>query len=374
MTRRDENPLADIRGAARLAIEATTGVARVVEHMHRNIRSPLSLLGTPPEGPMGGITGLVYTSIRSITRLVGGSIDLALAPFVPLLGERLPSADRDAVVAVLNGVVGDHLAATRNPLALPMQLRRGGKRIVSRQPLPDATGKIVLLVHGLCMSDRGWRRHGHDHGEALEAALGGTALYLLYNSGRRIAENGRELADRLERLVGGWPVPVESISIVGHSMGGLVARSACHQAAKDGWIRHLRHLVCLGTPHLGAPLERAGGFVDRALDLTPYTAPLAALGRMRSAGINDLRHGLPDLPVLEGVNLYVVAGATGKGERGDGLVPVASALGRGVLDVPESHRLVVRGAGHMDLLDRREVADKLTEWLADRSPAAESPR
>ena len=74
-------------------------------------------------------------------------------------------------------------------------------------------------------------------------------------------------------------------------MGGLVARSASHQAAAGAaWPRQLRDLVFLGTPHLGAPLERRGRGVD-LLSAPPHARALALLGRTRSAGITDLRHG-----------------------------------------------------------------------------------
>ena len=118
-------------------------------------------------------------------------------------------------------------------------------------------------------------------------------VYLHYNSGRHVSENGREFAALLEQLVAGWPVPVDELVIVGHSMGGLVARSACHHAEAQGqaWLASLTKLVCLGTPHHGAPLERGGRWVDVLLGLSPYVAPFARLGKARSAGITDLRFG-----------------------------------------------------------------------------------
>ena len=53
----------------------------------------------------------------------------------------------------------------------------------------------------------------------------------------------------------------------------------------------LREIVFLGTPHHGAPLERAGHGVDVLLDATPFSRPFAQIGKLRSAGILDLRHG-----------------------------------------------------------------------------------
>src|SRR5829696_3556768 len=275
----------DLRGVGRLAIDATVGVTDLVEAMHLNIARAPGLLGTPAPGATSGITGLVYRSIRGVTRLVGGGIDAVLARILPQLGDGSSPPGREAVLAALNGVLGDHLAASGNPLAIPMRLRQGA--------MPQPTGKLIVLAHGLCMNDLQWHRKGHDHGAALARDLDFTPLYLHYNSGLHISTNARALADELETLVRQWPVAIEELAILGHSMGGLVARGACHygRAAGHDWPRHLKKLVFLGTPHHGSPLERGGNWIDFVLGGSPYTAPLARLGKIRSAGITDLRHG-----------------------------------------------------------------------------------
>ncbi len=221
---------ADLRGASRLAVEATIGVTDVVEAMHRKIARP--------GGASGGIAGLVYRSIRGVTRLVGGGLD-AVWGASTLLGSRGEgsSRGREAWLAALNGVLGDHLAASRNPLAIPMSLRLAGKPLAPgalAAALPRPGGKLLLLAHGLCLNDLQWDRKGHDHGAALARDLGYAPLYLHYNSGLHVSTNGRALADLLEALVTQWPVPVEELAIVGHSMGGLVARSAVHAARLAG--------------------------------------------------------------------------------------------------------------------------------------------
>ena len=283
MSRPTRNPATDLRGATRLVVDATEGVAGIVEDM---------------QGPSLGIAGLVHRGIRGVTRLVGGGVDALLAPFVPLLGETRSRPAMEAALAVLNGVVGDHLAATGNPLAIPMRLRREGvpldlRRASLARAIPGATGKVLLLVHGSCMNDLLWNRHGHDHGAALARDLGYTAIYLHYDSGLHVSINGRELAALLERLVAEWPTRLRELAIVAHSMGGLVSRSACHQAAQDGmrWPGRLRKMVFLGTPHHGAPAERLGNWVNVVLGAAPFTGPLARLPRIRSAGVTDLRHG-----------------------------------------------------------------------------------
>lgn len=386
----------DIQGVTRLAVEATVAAADLVEQMHRNISRVPWLFGTVPPGRTGGLSGLVYRNIRSVTGLVGNGLDRLLGALNPWLKEVDTvggSTARDAVVAALNGVLGDYLVATGNPLATPMELRREGRPLSE----PPPGGRVLLLVHGLCMNDRQWLRRGHDHGAALGEALGYTPVYLRYNTGLHVSINGRELAERLERWHRGAAEPITELAILGYSLGGLVARSACHYGALAGhrWPDSLKRLVFLGTPHLGAALERGGNWLHMTLGLSPYSAPLAALGRIRSCGITDLRHGsmldedwqgvdrfargpnLPrPVPLPDHVHCAALAGSTGKqagdlGDRvlGDGLVAVASALGQHpdperVLSFAVEQRWVGYGIHHLDLLSRAEVFEALREILA----------
>jgi len=401
----------DLRGIGRLAIDATRGVTDLVEALHHSIASASPPLGKSPRGRTTGITGFVYGAVRGVTGLVGSGIDAVLARLVPLLDERPSSREREAVVAALNGVLGDYLDESANPLAIPMRFRRAGVAFdLDRDSLAaafaDASPRIVVLAHGLCMNDLQWTRDGHDHGAFLAREAGFTPVYLHYDSGRHISTNGREFAARLASLVRGWPVPVERLAIVGHSMGGLVARSACHygEAAGHHWLALLDALFFLGTPHLGAPLERGGHWVDLLLDASPYSAPFARLGRIRSAGITDLRHGAlldedwtgrdrfarqpapkhtPALP--RGVRCYALAATTGAragslGDRvaGDGLVPLASALGRHAgkgrdLGIPLSRQWVGVRMNHLDLLSSPEAGERMRSWLADDRAEPGSP-
>ncbi len=381
--------LSDLRGLARMATDATVGVTDLVEAVHQDIARPLGM-------PRRGIAGLVYGSVRGMTRRVGGGVDALLAPLTSRPGGRSSSPrsiSREALLAALNGVLGDQLEASGNPLAIPMSLQAA----VSGVP-EAAGGKVVVLAHGLCMNDLQWRRRGHDHGAALARDLGYAPVYLHYNSGLHASINGRAFASRLETLVRSWPVPVEELVIVGHSMGGLISRAALHYAEAAGheWPRRLRKIVFLGTPHHGAALERGGNGVDAILEALPYTARFARLGKIRSAGITDLRYGnLLDedwakrdrfeparddrraVPLPAGVGFYAVAATTGKkpgdlNDRllGDGLVSVSSALGRHQevdrsLPIPESRQWVGYGMNHMDLLSRPEVYDQIRRWLAE---------
>lgn len=390
-----------LRGLGRLAAEATLGVTELVEAVHRTVEEAPGPLGAPPAGGTNGITGIVYGSVRGVTRLVGTGVDAALAKLAPLLGESATSPGNEALVAALNGVLGDHLEATGNPLAIAMHLRRNGRdlepdRAALAAALPAPPGRLVLLVHGLCMNDFGWSRRGHDHGAALERDLGLVPLHVVYNSGRHVSTNGRDLAALMESLVRAWPGPLRGLSIVAHSMGGLVTRSAFHAARGAGheWPALVRSAVFLGTPHHGAPLERLGNVVQAALGLSPYSLQFARLGRVRSAGITDLRHGnLLDgdwadtdrfarhadvrqpVPLPRGVAFGAVAGTTAKevGESvprlaGDGLVPVASALGRHrdperTLDFAAERTWIAPATGHFDLLSSPDVYARVRSWL-----------
>jgi pimeloyl-ACP methyl ester carboxylesterase len=402
MPRKKRRHAEDLRGATRLAADATRGVTDVVEAMHHTIASGPALLGRPLARPARVVTAAIYGSIRGVTRLVSGGIDALLAQLAPLLGESEPGPERAALIAALNGVVGDYLAETGNPLATEMRLVHEGVPLEIetqelRAVMPRAKGRVLVLVHGSCMNEAQWKRGGHDHGAALAASLGLVPIYVRYNSGLHISTNGEQLSLLLDRLVAAWPAPVERVSIVGHSMGGLVARAACHAAESSGarWRADLVDLVCIGSPHQGAMLERGGNLFELLLGVSRYSAPLGRLGRLRSAGVTDLRYGnvrgedwserdrfaggkdpRRPLPLPEGVRCYAIAGTRSPGPasrlRGDGLVSVGSALGlhrdpARAVAFPESHRWIAYGTGHLDLLDRPEVYETLRAWLVAAS-------
>lgn len=404
MTQAVRNHVTDLRGASRMVVDAIAGITGIVEAMHANIaKNPTSLAGAIVGGAMNSTTSAVCKSIRGVTRAVGGGIDLALGAVAPALGHIESSPTRESVIAALNGVLGDYLAETGNPLAVPMHLRREGKPLELTcediaTSIQAPSSKVLVLVHGLCRDDRRWERDGHDHGAELARDLSYTAAYLHYNTGLHISTNGRAFAQMLEALVAAWPVPLKEVSILTHSMGGLVARSAHHYALAAGhaWPRKLRKLVFLGTPHHGVPLERAGNRIDQFLEKNPYTAPLALLGKVRSAGITDLRHGYVleedwkgqdrfanradshrPLPLPKRVQCYTIAAAIGHAPKprrdeliGDGLVPVASALGdhrdsQRRLTFPRSHCWTVRGTSHLGLLRSGQVYERIRGWLGE---------
>ncbi|MFT5643536.1 MAG: hypothetical protein ACI83P_001083 [Janthinobacterium sp.] len=398
MSKKTHIHTADLHGFRHLAIDLLEGLTDLVEATHLEF---LDNWGGNASG-LTGMTGLAYRGIRSLTGMLGSALEQVLELSRPMLGEQGSSPEREATLAALNGILGDHLEQSGNPLAIRMRLRSNGMvlkldRAALEQALPQAGAKLLILVHGLCRSDLQWRRRNHDHGAALAHDLGYTTLYLHYNSGRHVSTNGRQFAALIETLIAQWPVPPEHLALLGHSMGGLLIRSACHYGAdaEHHWLRYLRKVVFLGTPHHGAPLERGGSWLTDLLGKSPYIAPLARLGRVRSAGITDLRYGnlidedwkghdrfehLGDMrtpvPLPRGVACYALAATTGKrtgdfSDRllGDALVPLASALGRHEvpalnLAFPKSHLAIVHEMHHLDLLSRPEAYQKIRRWLA----------
>ena len=428
-----------LHGGANLVFDATHGISHIVEGMYRNIAATAWPLGEEPQGPAFGIAGVVHQAIRGVNGAARQALNAALGPIAEELDRRSqPGPYREAVICALNGVCGDHLERSGNRLAVPMQMRvllppiaeprltgeteHAGadeataqqgrlaglleldKRSVEIHPQADALAddsfspgtKLLLVLHGLSMSEREWTSQQHNHAETLAQEAGYTPIYVLYNSGRNISRNGRELSEQLASLIAAWPTEVASITLMGFSMGGLVARSAMHIAEKDGldWLQKVDKAVYIGTPHHGAVMERGGFWLQKSLTYSPYTAPLSALGRIRSAGITDLRHGnvqdddwqhhdehqdnsdrrLPT-PLPDGIEHYALAATLSKhsGETvgrllGDGLVHPSSATGRHDnpdyhLAFPEAHTKILYDLGHLGMLNDQRVMAQLREWL-----------
>ena len=393
------------RGTARLVFESIEGITNSVEGMHETIaRHPLPLASQPPEPTRahGLIAAGVYASIRGVTGLLREGVDGAIGMVPELPGDVREAGAEIRYTAALNGAFGDHLEATGNPLATTMSLHTTGRELtLDREGLQASVARarphIAVLVHGLSLSELSWT--GEDApgiGESLQDELGLTPLYLRYNSGRHISSNGQDLSRVLARLCAAWPVPVESLSLIGHSMGGLVIRSACWYADQgdSAWLPLLRRVVCLGTPHHGSHVAKAGHALNRAMQRSPYTQPLA-FGRRRSAGIKDLRHGsLIDedwqdpagelsgadtrrrVPLLAGVRYYFVAATLGRHTRdplgvllGDLLVRLGSAVGSHPDDLrdlnidPANCRVFVQ-KNHFELLRDAGVRRQLVDWFA----------
>jgi pimeloyl-ACP methyl ester carboxylesterase len=391
---------AEIRAVGELAGQALSGTGNLVRDVHAAIAerafTAVGPQGEPARIVHNGVSAAVYGGVRAALGALPRSAGAALARSARPGGASLADARRGGVaLAALNGAIGDALARDASALALVMTLRHRGADLDLDGPVvPGATGRIAIFVHGLGETDGAWRLRADadnpGYGPRLRHELGYTPLELRYNSGRHISDNGRELSGLLEDLVAGWRVAVEEIVLVGHSMGGLVARSACHYGHVAGrrWTTAVRHVFCLGSPHLGAPLEKGANLVGWALREVPETAPFARVVNGRSAGIKDLRYGAcvdedwcdcdpdellrdrcHDVPFLPGATFYFIA-ATLSERRGDPLgdllvrYPSAAGAGRSrrmPFAIEDGRHL--GGLTHFDLLNHPAVYEQLRAWL-----------
>jgi pimeloyl-ACP methyl ester carboxylesterase len=402
----------EARDAGGLLGTALSDVADVARDVHKAVATRLFGLAGAPARPArllhDGIANIAYSSTRIGLRLVPAVLGLAAAARVGASGTSVHDHPRGHfALGALNGFWGDRLAEQRRALApvLSIRVHDGRLRAVPANVVHDvgdtATGRIIVFLHGLCENDLYWRFRAErtwgertvTYGSLLRDECGWTPLYVSYNSGLHISANGLELAARLDELIASWPVPVSDVTLVGHSMGGLVARSAVHQAAELGqpWVTSVRRLVGLGAPHLGAPLERGVNAGTHTLAKLPETRPFATWLNQRSVGIKDLRHGAlveadwmgfdPDdrrdncthLEFLPDVAYYAVSATLSREPTsrfpsvGDLLVDYPSANGHGtkrrlVFDAERS--LHLGGKHHFHLLAPPVIYEHLRRWLA----------
>ncbi|TSE00370.1 alpha/beta hydrolase [Skermania sp. ID1734] len=404
----------ETRAMAKLALEelagSVDGIAKVHHAVSGRVFTGLRFAGlgkatkpvqTTHDIISTGIYRAVGVTARTMGEAAGRTVDVPLevAPSETVRGA--------ALLGVLQGLRGDALDAEGSMLASPMTVRHNGAAVAIEKTAlaatyPNATGRIVIFLHGLMETEHAWRIGGRpSYAERLPGDIGATCVQIRYNSGRHISHNGAELADLLTKLVREWPVDVESLALVGHSMGGLVVRSACYRASgeRQPWVRKVTHVVSLGSPHTGAPLERIVHYGSAALVRLPETRPFGRLLRRRSAGIRDLRQGslvdadwtdldidslrrvaTQEVPLLDGALHFFVTACIARSPRnplgrliGDGLVMVPSASGRsrsrriGFRDEDGMH---LPGANHFTLLNNEAVYDQLVRWL-QTSPAKE---
>ncbi|MDB4977095.1 MAG: hypothetical protein JWN48_5436 [Myxococcaceae bacterium] len=409
------------------AIEQTTNL---VQETHEAVADkPLRVLGLIEplgqaaraiEAPHRTIAKLVYDSIRATNRNVQAISDIGVAlakQVLPGDGLDLTTTEAgrvftewsDRAESMLNAVAGDFLEARENGLSIQMSMRHEGRDLALTRDelwraLPQATSKVCIFVHGLGCSDSIWREsdpESHEEvsfGLSLSRELGFTPLYLRYNTGLHISQNGRALALLLEQLLASYPRQIEQIALVGHSMGGLVSRSAAHygKALEHAWVHKLSHLLAIGSPHFGAPLERASNALSSVLSFfdTAGTQVPAKLLNARSAGIKDLRFGSvldedwvdahPDAfftdrskhaPFVDGVAYGYVAARYKLGQSG----PVGELLGDLLVQLPsatgmhkdEARRLpfhmghVLEGVHHVALTNHPDVYKQLVRFLTE---------
>ena len=397
----------ELRALSTLAFEELSRFPGAIRDTHLGIAERAFRGVGPAARPVQVIHDTIsagaYGAIASAARLVGRSADVALQSNG--VGEDLPlSASREgsAVIAALNGLIGDHLERSHSPLHQQASVRVAGEPVaIQRESVagafPEAGPRLVVFLHGLMGTEFYWQwgaEHEVTYGSRLQEELALTPVYVRYNTGRHISENGRSIAALIEQLTEAWPVEVEQIVLVGHSMGGLVARSAAHHAAADGrsWTGHVSHVITLGTPHLGAPLEQGAHRAAVTLYKLPETRMLAGLLRRRSAGIRDLRHGslvdedwqgrdpealraavCQEVPLLAGATHCFVSATLTRDPGhpvgrllGDSLVLVPSATGRGstrLIPFDDRYGHHVGPTHHLALLNHPEVYERLRGWL-----------
>jgi len=396
----------DLEGLRQLTTDTVRLTTQLVEAQHSRLDWISSWLFPSPNleaDRAAGPAGWVYNSIHAINGIVGTSLGLILSQMEPLLGEHAPAMKREQGLAILNGVIGDYLQVEENPLAIRMQFRVDGvpqDDEMLKERIQQSNCHVLVLIHGCCSNDLLWSQDGHDHGSALAKELGMTPLYLYFNSGLHISENGKLFARQLNRLVGLSKRRL-TLHILAHSMGGLVARSACYYAEVDkegynskGWLAQLQMIIFLGTPHHGAMLERGGKWVDYLLGVNHYSEPLSWLGKIRSKGVTDLGYGnvrdedwfghcatvdrRQSTPLPNGVQCYAIAAVSSEQSShfcdnfiGDGLVTVSSAMGQGHPDaklnllIPSSHQKIIYSLSHFGLLGSRDVYETIHFFFED---------
>ena len=354
------------------------------ELLVRTVRDThLAVLDRTPAGPVHrGVTSAVY---RGLTGGLGGAaraLDRLAATGVS------PPLEADArgrfVTAAVNGLIGDRLLRERPQLAIPMAVRRDGADVdvepaALAEAFPEATGQLVVFLHGLCENESYWELHRDRTGTTYAAMLaerGWTPLLLRANTGLPLRENGAALTSLLQRVVDGWPVPVTRVALVGHSLGGLVMRAAAAVVSESEapWADLVTDVVTLGTPHLGAPIAWGVGHGSRGLGLLPETAAFGRILDWRSRGVHDLVHGLAeDVPPLPRARYHLVSATLTRSERhpvgslvGDLLVRPRSAYGRDRRRTlfPDADVLHVGRTDHFGLLNHPDVHRALREWLA----------
>ena len=329
-----------------------------------------------------GVYGSMSLGLRTASQ---GLARLGRADVGPRLND---STAGRALQSAVNGLIGEVLSKDHPHLALQMSIRVDGRPVPARREelgaaFPDATGRVVVFLHGLGEQEGNWafraQEMGGTYGSRLGAAGGWTPVYLRANTGLGVNVNGVALTSLLQELVDHWPVPVHRIALVGHSMGGLIMRSACAVAtsASDPWLDRLSDMVTLGTPHLGADLALGTKHGSALLRLAEETSGFHRILEHRSPGIRDLERGLPDLPPLPHVRYRLVSAEVGSPRVplgrlfGDLLVRRRSAHGlkrvglRRTLQLfPDADVLHVPRANHFSLLNHPDVDRAMRRWLA----------
>ncbi len=400
----EDRAAAEVRAAGELAAQGLRGFLGVVRDTHAAIAQTVAEQLPPEAQPYSAMERDISAAVYEIASAVHGAAavaagEAAAASLDPGAAPLSSTPAGAAAQAAVNALWGDGIEAQQSPVAVPMAFRAAGADVPPQAVAPQqATGDLVVFVHGLGEDERAWHLPYEgdptSYGDRLASEHGLTALAVRYNTGLHISDNGERLGGLIDALVAAWPVPVASLSVVGHSMGGLVSRSAVHLASERGavWVPVLRSVVSLGSPHLGAPLEQGANALADVLRRAPETEALSRLLTSRSAGIKDLRYGAivsedwagydPDefltnrctqVPLLPHVTYYwVAATVTADPDHplgrmlGDGLVCYPSAAGAdayGRIAFPMESGVRLTSINHLRLLNHPDVYARLADWL-----------
>lgn len=425
-----------IRGFVDLVFDLVDETSHLVERTHddvveRSVRrfapvEPVRAAAKVVTGVQGAIAGTIFKSIRGINGVTRDSVSMAADVAELALGKTLDAPHNelatpmqstalgslswcaDYLQSSLNGFWGDSLSRKRSALATDMTLRHNGRQLAATpeavaEAFPQATGKICVFVHGLASTEWLWHLSSAEYydgdssvsfGSRLNEDLDYTPVYLRYNTGRHISENGRDLSALLDDLCQAYPVPIEEIALVGHSMGGLVVRSAATFGSEQNspWVEQLRHVACVGAPNLGAPLEKGVNLLTgilRHVDAAAAQVPVEILDG-RSAGVKDLRYGYThdeewqgkdpdavfanarkDIPLVEGVGYYFCAATISKDPEhpvgqllGDMLVRLPSASGESgdvTQRIPFSSGKEFSGISHIHLVNHPDIYEVIRD-------------
>ena len=408
---REVEALADL--AARYGDEA---LLKTIEGVHTAVAQRSFAAAGPGARPVRAVHDTVSRGVYGALRGGGAMLARKTAKVArsrigtPSQGSLGDAGFGAGLLAAINGLIGDKLAAEGNELSFELELRADGRRVdVEREALraayPEATGKVAVFIHGLCESEEAWcrgtdpdERSASTYGARLRDELGLTPLYVRHNSGLRICENGRRLSWLLDELRREWPVPLQEIVLVGHSMGGLIARSACHEAGERErpWVEDVTHVISLGAPNAGSWLEQLVNVGGWSLGRLPESRPFSDFLNLRSVGIRDLRFGFireddwgerdpddfhprdetePLMPVA-GIEYHYVTATLSANPRhpvnavfGDLLVRSSSASGPRLPEGTaraEFHEL--GGVNHFALLNHPRVFECIRGWLTPPAP------
>lgn len=362
---------------------ATLNASKPVEAVHNEITDLVySAVREAGKGVFSGAAWVVRQANQSLAspQVIDQALDGELMDDVNHLPMPVaPNAKTDkrisAVASAINGVFGDHLAATRNPMQVHMNLYAKGQVLTPdaealKTQFPDAQNHLVIFIHGLCCNEDSWQMYYNPlepatrpYGDKLEDDFPVTSLYLRYNTGRNIESNARQFKRVLNKLVRNWPVPVKGITLVGHSMGGLVSRALVEALTEeDAALKNaIRDVVCLGSPHAGAPLARLAAAGEQLLGRFDLSKPVGKVLGVRSRGIRDLKDGLGAIQTRSGqeVMFHLIGSTIGDHTSswlnttvGDGLVTPDSAQAD---DTGRAQRVTFAQKHHMTLLNDPDV-------------------